>query len=557
MSIASRKLDIKRRVGTDLVTFGIAMSAIIMFVGTGGVVMPMIMRSWLYGMAGPDTLLVNALLLNIALILFGMRRYRELIWEIEERKDAEFKAKRLAELDPLTGCLNRRSIASATDILIGSKKTANKSVAFLMVDLDNFKQVNDLYGHKIGDELLITASRRMKAVLPKDAILARLGGDEFACVVPFDQAAPDTVDQTASKLIQAVSKPDTIDGFPVEITMSVGIATNILTARDAQTTPDAQALLHRADIAMYQAKKQGKNRFFWFEASMESELRIRNELEQAIRTGIRNQEFVPFYEQQIDLDTGELAGFEMLARWQSPHLGMVNPAIFVPIAEEIGMIAELSEMLIEQALMEASDWDTRLTLSVNISPIQLRDPWFSQKLLKLLTKHNFPPPRLEIEITESCLHENIGTVKSLITSLKNQGVKIGLDDFGTGYSSLTQLRTLPFDRLKIDRSFVGELNEEEASEKIVDSIISLGRGLGIPLTAEGIEDETILAALRKKGQLRGQGFHFGRPESGVEVRRRLAHLDLLAVPAINGQPAGTLSSDSSSPLPTAELRQSA
>lgn len=527
MGQSRKKLDTKRRVEKDLVALGIATAAILMFVATGGTVMPQIMRNWLTGVGGPDTLLINALLLNIALIIFGMRRYRELMAEIEERKRAEEKARRLAEIDPLTGCLNRRSIAPATDALIDRNDKSGENVAFLMIDLDNFKQVNDLYGHKIGDEVLIGASERMREVLPSGAILARLGGDEFACVLPFSARAPDTVDQAASRLISAVAKVQKIEGFPVEITMSVGIATNIIDPKIEKDAPKAQALLHRSDIAMYQAKKQGKNRYFWFESSMESELRLRNNLEQGIRRGIQNGEFVPFYEQQVDLDTGKLAGFEMLARWQSPDLGLVNPSIFIPVAEEIGVIAELSELLIEQALQDARDWDPDLTLSVNISPIQLRDPWFSQKLLKLLVKHNFPPQRLDVEITESCLHENVGVVKSLITSLKNQGVSISLDDFGTGYSSLTQLRTLPFDRLKIDRSFVGELNAEAASEKIVNAIISLGDGLDMPITAEGIEDETILDALRGKGQLKGQGYHYGRPETAAQVRERLDRLGLL------------------------------
>ena len=554
MGPRTKRLDVKRRIETDLVTFGVATAAIILFIGTGGVVMPQIVRSWLTGVAGPDILLVNALFLNIALIIFGMRRYRELMLEIEERKKAEAKAKRLAEIDPLTGCLNRRSIAPATDALITKESERQGHVAFLMIDLDNFKQINDLYGHKVGDEVLVTSAERMRDVLPDGALLARLGGDEFACVLPFDQRSPDLVDQTASRLITAVARVQKIEGFPVETTMSVGIATNILDSKIEASCPDGQALLHRADIAMYQAKKQGKNRYFWFESSMESDLRLRNELEQGIRRGIHNQEFVPYYEQQIDLDSGELVGFEMLARWQSPDLGLVNPAIFIPVAEEIGVISELSEQLIEQALEDASVWHPRLTLSVNISPIQLRDPWFSQKLLKLLVKHNFPPQRLEVEITESCLHENIGVVKSLITSLKNQGVKISLDDFGTGYSSLTQLRTLPFDRLKIDRSFVGELTDELASEKIVNAIISLGDGLNMPITAEGIADEKILAALRGKGQIKGQGYHYGRPETARQVFERLSGLSLVDKPA---QAAELVTKDSEAIVIQPALRKQA
>jgi len=184
---------------------------------------------------------------------------------------------------------------------------------------------------------------------------------------------------------------------------------------------DVAGLMHRADMALYHAKKQGRNRYFWFETSMEHELRFRSQLETGIRQGLTRREFVPFYEQQIDVQTGELVGFEMLARWRSPQLGLISPEIFVPIAEEIGVITALSESLMEQAFLDAREWDDALTLSINISPLQMRDPWFAQRLLKKLVEANFPPQRLEIEITESCLHENIALVRSMITSLRNQG----------------------------------------------------------------------------------------------------------------------------------------
>ena len=521
--------DSQKRVKRDLIALGIAVAAIIMFVGTGSSVLPQIARSWLHGTAGPDHLLTNALLLNIALIIFGMRRYRQLLSEIAERSKAEENSRRLAETDALTGCLNRRSIGPATDTLIAGAAEGRDAVAFLMVDLDNFKQVNDLYGHTVGDEVLKLTAERMRSVMPSGALLARLGGDEFACVIPFDSQNPDTIDALVTRMISAVARPETIEGHPVENTVSVGIANNLPDVANRVEMVDADMLMHQADIAMYHAKKQGKNRYFWFEATMESELRFRNELEQGIRRGVQKGEFVPFYEQQIDLQSNVLVGFEMLARWNSPDLGLVNPSIFIPIAEEIGLISVLSEQLIEQALIDAKQWSPELTMSVNISPIQLRDPWFAQKLLKLLVKHNFPPQRLEIEITESCLHENLAVVKTMITSLKNQGIQISLDDFGTGYSSLTQLRALPFDRLKIDRSFVGELNDEEASEKIVNAIISLGNGLDLPITAEGIEDTKILEALRGRGKMKGQGYLYGRPEPADKVMARLADLKMLSI----------------------------
>ncbi|HSG34561.1 MAG TPA: EAL domain-containing protein, partial [Sphingomonadaceae bacterium] len=206
---------------------------------------------------------------------------------------------------------------------------------------------------------------------------------------------------------------------------------------------------------------------------------------------------------------------------------LVSPNIFIPIAEEIGVIAELSECLMRQAFEDAKQWDPKLTLSVNISPIQLRDPWFAQKLLRLLVETGFPPSRLDIEITESCLHENIGMVRSVLTSLKNQGIQISLDDFGTGYSSFAQLRSLPFDRLKIDRSFVSELAVEGADSKVVEAIVSLGQGLDLPMTAEGIENDEILAALRRMGDFKGQGYLYGRPEDAARTIDRLSRMRLL------------------------------
>ncbi len=260
-------------------------------------------------------------------------------------------------------------------------------------------------------------------------------------------------------------------------------------------------------------------------------MRYRSELERGIREGIPAGEFVPFYEKQIDLDSGVLTGFEMLARWRSPRHGLLSPEVFIPVAEEIGLISDLSESLIRQALLDAREWDPSLTLSVNISPIQLRDPWFAQKLLKLLVEANFPPHRLDIEITESCLHENVGVVQTLITSLKNQGIRISLDDFGTGYSSLAQLRTLPFDRIKIDRHFVSNLGNSKDSSMIIQAITSLGRGMDLPITAEGIESTEVLDELRKFGSFKGQGFLYGKPSDGQSVREMLADKNLLLVPA--------------------------
>jgi len=517
-----------RKADRDLVALGIATAAIILFVATGSSVLPKAIDSVFFGAQAPDHLLVNALLLNVVLIIFGWRRYRELQQEIGERRRAEEVARELAETDPLTQCLNRRSMSTATDNLRARANAKGLAIAYCMIDLDNFKQINDMHGHATGDKVLVHLSSRIRELLPAEASLARLGGDEFAFITSYDPTTRDRVDDLVIRLYESLATPIEFDGTTIKSTVSIGISTDHDANGFNPESADSDALMQRADIAMYTAKRQGKNRFFWFEPTMENELRFRNDLETGIRNGLIAGEFVPYYEQQIDLETGELVGFEMLARWRSPTMGVVSPEIFIPIAEEIGLITEMSDHLMNQAFVDASEWDDSLTLSINISPLQMRDPWFAQKLLKLLVKHNFPAQRLELEITESCLHDNIDMVRTIIKSLRNQGVRISLDDFGTGYSSLEQLRTLPFDRLKIDRTFVSELKSEKANSRIIDAIVSLGRGLDLPITAEGIEDEDILTALKKLGKLKGQGYFYGKPETAQEVRQRLAVSGMLA-----------------------------
>ncbi len=495
----------------DIVALGIVAAAIILFVATGSEIGPSVVRSLTGQGAGPDAFTLNAFLLNIAIIIFGWSRYRELCEEIMLRGAAEREARRLAETDSLTGFHNRRSFSFTVDALIDRTVTAGQAVAVLMIDLDNFKQVNDYNGHATGDRLLVECAHRIVEALPGDAIVGRIGGDEFAVALAFDRRCQDEVDTVAARLVQAVAESSRIRSVTIDVTASIGIA------RAESRTTGSQALLEMADVAMYHAKRQGRNQFNWFEPQMAHEMRFRADLEAGIRQGIPRGEFVPFYEQQVDLKTGELTGFEMLARWDSPQFGIVAPDIFIPVAEDIGAIAELSRSVISQALEDAKLWDPKLTLAVNISPIQLRDPWFAQKLLRMLVEANFPPQRLEIEITESCLHQNLGQVRTLVTSLKNQGIRISLDDFGTGYSSIGQLRQLPFDRIKIDRSFVSSLLESKDSAAIVKAVATLGEGLEMPVTAEGIETQDVLDHLRQYGGITGQGYLYGRPRPARDL----------------------------------------
>lgn len=514
VATAEEECDNARQI--DVVALGIVTASILMFVATGSQVGPLVVDSLLHQGVGPDNLILNAFLLNIAIIIFGWSRYRQLCEEIQLRKAAEKQARQMAETDPLTGFLNRRGFNHCVDRLIAKAGAQGQVVVLVMADLDNFKQVNDFNGHNTGDQLLRECARRISSALPKQALLGRIGGDEFAAAFAFDKNRDDTIEQIASGLIETIGQSAQINGITIEVTASMGLTRSDAPGIDG-TEPTAHDMLEMADIAMYHAKRQGRNGYFWFENMMADEMRFRTELEQGIRQGIGKGEFVPFYEQQIDLQSGELTGFEMLARWKSPHFGIVSPDVFIPVAEEMGVIGDLSESVIRQALEDAKTWDPRLTLAVNVSPLQLRDPWFAQKLLRLLVDARFPPQRLEIEITESCLHQNIAQARSLITSLKNQGIKISLDDFGTGYSSLAQLRSLPFDRIKIDRSFVTSLLEDKDNAAIVHAIAMLGQGLRLPVTVEGIETGEVLDHLLQYGSIKGQGYFYGRPRPADEL----------------------------------------
>ncbi len=505
----------------DLLTGGVTVAAILLFAGTGGSVVSSVMELMSGAGVGPERLVTVALLLNVALILFGWRRYNDLSREVRERTAAEERARALASTDPLTGFLNRRAMAEQGEALFEKTARKQKAVALLMLELDHLKNINDVNGHAIGDALLQIVAETITANMPAGALSGRLGGDEFACAFAFDPASPEAVDVIAERIISHIARPCQAGGVQTRISASLGIA------RSDVDCESIDALMRRADIAMYVAKNQGRNRYCWFDASMERELQTRNAIEYGLRDGIPRGEFVPYYEQQIDLTTGRLHGFEMLARWNHPTKGMISPDTFIPIAEESGLISELSMSVMRQAFEEAKNWDPSLTLSVNISPTQLKDPWLAQKIVKLLLETGYPANRLEVEITETSLFENLGLAQSIVGSLKNQGVRIALDDFGTGYSSLAHLRAMPFDRIKIDRSFVSSMNDNADSAAIVNAITRLGESLGLPITAEGIEDEAIQDRLRGLGCNKGQGWHFGKPLAIDQVRSLLAEQNLL------------------------------
>jgi diguanylate cyclase (GGDEF)-like protein len=505
----------------DLVIIGIAASTLLVLAALGNDYFDALRDRLIALSSGNAPLVVGLLLLNLAISLYGWRRYRDVRREVLERTAAEKRAFSLASTDPLTGFLNRRSLAGAVDELLASAAKRRRAVAMLIVDIDGFKTVNDMHGHLTGDNLLRMAADVIAKSLPKEAVAARLGGDQFAAAFLFDPETPSALQAVAEQIGDRLGRPFDLAGVHTHVSASIGIA------RSEADCTSADALLRRADIALHSAKKLRRGRFTLFDVSMEHELHKRNAVETGLRAGIPKGELVPFFEQQIDLVTGSLHGFEALARWHHPERGLVPPDEFIGVAEECGLIGDLSMSIMRQAFEEAREWDSCLSLSVNIAPSQLKDPWLAQKIVKLLVETRFPAERLEVEITESSLFENLGLAQSIAASLKNQGIRIALDDFGTGYSSLAHLRALPFDRIKIDRSFIMSLNDNPDSAALVNAITSLGNSLNLAITAEGIEHQLIEARLLTIGSFKGQGWHYGKPIPAAEVRKLLADRRLL------------------------------
>ncbi|MDQ4086765.1 MAG: bifunctional diguanylate cyclase/phosphodiesterase, partial [Pseudomonadota bacterium] len=494
-----------------------------MFVGAGVQVVPAAFYALLESRGRADPLASTALILNVALILFAWSRYKEARLQRLKRIEAEERAEVLSSRDQLTNLLILTSINQTGNSVLQEAQRQGRQLAMLVINLDRFKKINDVYGHIAGDAVLRAVSDAVLAAVPPEALCARVGADEFAVLVPVSNREREPVADLAEIIVSRLNRPVEIGGIDVRCSASVGMA------HSGPECADVEGLLRRANIAMHVAKQAGGDRAIWFDSSMESVLKARNEVESGLRRGIPLGEFVPYYQPQVDLLTGELCGFEALARWNHPAGGVVGPDLFIPVAEETGLIAQLFESIFEQALQEARCWAPSLILCVNVSPGQLKDPWLAHRILKILTEANFPAERLEVEITESSLFENLAVAQAIVTSLKNQGVRLSLDDFGTGYSSLAHLRALPFDRIKIDRSFVQTMLNDQHSRAIVSAVTSMSRSLGVPVTAEGVESAEVVAALRDIGCDKGQGWHFGKPlaaEQAHELLHRRGMLNL-------------------------------
>ena len=436
---------------------------------------------------------------------------------------AQEHANSLARHDALTGLPNRRVFA--TDLAEAMEQVGPERGAFtvMLIDLDKFKPVNDVLGHSAGDQVLCEVAERLTEVIGKSGAIARLGGDEFAVISEpksdMDVAKHDAI-ALAGKMLQALREPIRLARGSIEIGASIGIACC------PSDGTDPEDVLRAADLAMYRAKQDGRDTFRFFEQSMDDELRSQVALDDHLRQAIKSGDIRPFYQPLVDIKQGRIVGFEVLARWRHAEAGFIPPDRFIAMAERLGLIADLTYGILRQACRDARYWGKDVRLAVNISPLQLKDPGFPTKILAILAEERFEPSRLEIEITESALVGDIDMARDIITAFQAVGIAVSLDDFGTGYSSLYHLRNLKFDKLKIDRSFVQSLQTNAESAKIIDAVLSLARSLGMPVIAEGIEDEAARSHLADRGCDYGQGYLFSRAVDADAAGRILSDRDL-------------------------------
>jgi diguanylate cyclase (GGDEF)-like protein len=430
--------------------------------------------------------------------------------DITKRWEAEAHVARLASEDPLTGLPNRRVFRSALEQMLRQANSADggtqpkSEFAVLFLDLDRFKVINDTLGHRIGDMLLQEVAKRLRLALRATDMLARLGGDEFAIVVPsFARRA--ALEVLANGLLVAVAQPYEIDGYRIRSNVSIGIA---IGPQDGATVDD---ILMAADLALYSVKAANRGTFKFYEKSMNRELNDRRQIETDLREAIERNELELHYQPIINLQRNVITGFEALARWRHPTKGMVPPALFIPVAEDSGLILPLGEWALREACRKAAQWPNDLHIAVNLSPMQFSAPNLFALIEGILSETGLAPSRLELEITERIFMENSEGTLSTLRRLKQLGVRISLDDFGTGYSSLSYLRSFPFDKIKVDRAFVSDLKDSSDHIVIVQAVVSIARALGMTTTAEGVETEDQQKFLSMLGCDEAQGYLFSAP----------------------------------------------
>jgi diguanylate cyclase (GGDEF)-like protein/PAS domain S-box-containing protein len=455
------------------------------------------------------------------------------LMDITERKRAEARLAFMAQHDGLTGLPNRNLLRQQMDEILTHTRRSSDKVAVLVLGLDNFKSVNDTLGHGIGDKLLRGVAKRLRSTLREEDTVARLNSDEFA-IVQSGLTRPEDAVLLCRRLLEAIGDPYLLDGHSVVIGASIGIA---MAPSDGD---ESERLLKNADMALSRAKTEQRGTFSFFESGMDARAQSRRKIELDLRDAIQNDVLRPYYQPLIDLSTGRITGFEALVRWPHAERGMISPAEFIPVAEETGLINALGGLMLRRACMDAAIWPDEVRVAVNLSPLQFRGGNLLSVVMDALKQSGLPPKRLELEITETLLLEKSSQVLATLHALRALGVRISMDDFGTGYSSLSYLRSFPFDKIKIDQSFVRDLGANPDAQAIVRSIISLGIGLGVTITAEGVETEAELSCLRSEGCHEGQGFLFSRARPNVEIVGLLnaqCGVDSVALPDADEEPA--------------------
>ncbi|GLS64089.1 EAL domain-containing protein [Methylobacterium oxalidis] len=439
--------------------------------------------------------------------------YAVAVRDLRARRRAEAQIQFLAHHDALTGLANRTSFNQRLEQELKLAAATGGKLALLCLDLDRFKEVNDLFGHAAGDAMLVTVARTVSNALDETQMMARLGGDEFAILMPCDHAV--AAGRLAERILEALRSGNADAAGPIVAT-SVGIA---LYPDDAT---ERAMLLSYADTALYRAKSEGRGTYRFFEAKMGAQVRERRLLEHDLRHAVARGEMHLVYQPQTDVRNGSVTGFEVLLRWRHPERGAISPAVFIPIAEESGVILQIGEWVLREACREAATWTNPLTVAVNVSAVQIHAPHFVQLVHESLFRTGLKPERLEIEITETALIRDPSRAQSTLRQLKALGVRIAMDDFGTGYSSVSNLRAYPFDKIKIDGSFIRSVDANEQTAAIVRSMLGLGRGLGLPVLAEGVETDAELRFLAAEDCQAAQGYLMGRP-AAIEQFARFTH----------------------------------
>jgi diguanylate cyclase (GGDEF)-like protein len=466
----------------------------------------------------PGAEIVHNVVPFIAVALIGFALLAAFVLRYMRRTAAaiaagESRLRHLAMHDPLCGLPNRIFFSERLEAVIEEVRAGSAPAAVFYIDLDHFKDVNDTLGHHVGDELIRNVTLRLSHTLREGNLVARLGGDEFA-VISSIAGGSENMMGLAQRIISAICAPYSISGQNIIIGASIGIA---VIDNKCETAPD---VMRYADMALYRAKNEGRNRACIYDAAMDADLSSRKLLEADLREAIENDDLRLLYQPIVNKSGETVISVEALCRWTHPTRGEIPPSEFIAIAEHSGLIIELGNWVLRRACTDGKAWP-ELTVAVNVSSLQFRRVDFVEVVERILTETQFDPVRLELELTESVLLGNIDTAEAAMLRLKALGVRLALDDFGTGYSSLLYLRRFPFDKLKIDRSFVRSIETAADAAAIVHAIVSLGRGLGMKVTAEGVETADQLLFLRAAGVHSMQGYRFGKAVSVEEISARV------------------------------------